>query len=89
MKIEFDRSFYKSLDKISENTVLVKLQNIIKEINNAGFLSEIKNIKKLKGFKSYYRIKLMDYRIGIELLNASTVRFILICHRKDIYKKFP
>ena len=53
MKIEFDRSFYKSLDKISENTVLVKLQNIIKEINNAGFLSEIKNIKKLKGFKSY------------------------------------
>jgi len=45
MKIEFDRSFYKSLDKISENTVLVKLQNIIKEINNAGFLSEIKNKK--------------------------------------------
>ncbi len=89
MKIEFDRSVYKSLDKISVNTVLVKLQNIINDINNAGFLNEIKNIKKLKGFKSYYRIKLMDYRIGIEFLNASTVRFILICPRKDIYKKFP
>ena len=89
MKIEFDRSFYKSLDNISENKVLTKLQNIIIEINKARYLSELKNVKKLTGFKSYYRIKLKDYRIGIELINASTVRFILICHRKDIYKKFP
>ena len=44
--------------------------------------------KKLKGYKSYYRIKIGDYRIGVEIEN-DVIDFILISHRKNIYNLFP
>jgi mRNA interferase RelE/StbE len=49
----------------------------------------ITNLKKMKGFKAFYRIKLGDYRIGFELINKNTVYFVAVSHRKDIYKTFP
>ena len=58
MKIEFDRSFYKSLDNISENKVLTKLQNIINEINNAGYLSELKKCKEINRFQELLQNKI-------------------------------
>ena len=37
----------------------------------------------------YYRYRLGDYRIGIEQISKSTIRLIIIAHRKDIYNIFP
>jgi mRNA interferase RelE/StbE len=41
------------------------------------------------GFSNFYRIRIGDYRVGIELLDLDTILFIAIAHRKDIYKTFP
>jgi len=89
MKIEFDRSFLKSLDRIHDSKVLRKIETIILSCESASQLSQIPNIKKLTGFSNYYRIRTGSYRIGIEMINASTIRFIIVTHRKNIYKKFP
>lgn len=89
MKIEFDRSFSKCLDKIINKNIKVKTIKLIEEIENAVTLSEIKNLKKIKGFNRYYRIKLNEFRVGFELKNDSVIRLIIISHRKDIYKSFP
>ena len=40
-------------------------------------------------FSKYYRIKMGDYRLGFERINSLKIRFIIVEHRKDIYKKFP
>lgn len=40
------------------------------------------------GYESFYRIRIGDYRIGIEIINE-VITFITIFHRKDIYNKFP
>ncbi|MFP4128637.1 MAG: type II toxin-antitoxin system RelE family toxin [Desulfonatronovibrio sp.] len=45
-------------------------------------------MKKLSGFKNFYRIRYSDYRIGIALQEDKVV-FIRVLHRKDIYKFFP
>jgi len=45
--------------------------------------------KKLTGFRKYYRIRLGEYRIGIETIDKNTIRLILIAHRKEIYRYFP
>lgn len=58
-------------------------------LQKAKSLSEIRNIKKLQGFKSFYRVRIGDYRLGFELEAAHSVRLIVLAHRKDIYKKFP
>ncbi len=57
-------------------------------IEEAIFMSDIKGLKKLKGFKDAYRIRIGDYRLGI-FINKDTVQFARFAHRKDIYKLFP
>ena len=89
MEIIFDKSFNKSLNKINDRDVKAKIVDIILEVEAAGTLAQITNIKKMQGFKTFYRIRIGDYRLGIELESSNALRFIIVLHRKDIYKKFP
>jgi mRNA interferase RelE/StbE len=89
MIVEFDKSFDKSIRKISNPIIFKRVERIILEFDKAATLLEIHHIKKLTGFRNYYRIRIGDYRLGVELINKSTVRLIILAHRKDIYKVFP
>jgi mRNA interferase RelE/StbE len=89
MKVEFDKSFEKSLEKVKNKSIYPDIEKIIFQCENSKSLSEIHSVKKLSGFKNYYRIRMGEYRIGFERVNRDTIRFILIAHRKDIYKSFP
>ena len=89
MKLIFDRSFDKKVDKLKNKLVSEKLIKIIDICEKANSINELPNIKKMTKFKSFYRIKLSDNRIGIELIDSNTIRFITIAHRKDIYNFFP
>jgi mRNA interferase RelE/StbE len=89
MIIEFDKSFEKSLDKIKNKSLYPRIEKIILEFENSKSLSDLTNIKKLIGFKNYYRVRIGEYRLGFELLSKDTLRFIIIAHRKDIYRSFP
>jgi len=88
MKITFDKSFSKSLDKINDKIVLKRIEKTIMQCEKAIDLVQISNLKKLVGYKNYYRIKIGDYRIGIEITNQ-VIDFIIVAHRKDIYNRFP
>jgi mRNA interferase RelE/StbE len=89
MIVEFDKSFSKSLDKIKDPATLQRTEKAILKLEKAYSLKDVKNLKKLSGFKNYYRIRVGDYRIGLEQIDNKTLRLIIIAHRKDIYKKFP
>lgn len=89
MVVLFDRSFSKSLGKIRDKKILQAIENAILECEEARNLKSIKSLKKLTGFQVYYRIKIGDYRIGIEYEKPTTLHFITVLHRKEIYKKFP
>ena len=89
MIVEFDKSFDKSLQKIKNKSLFSRIEKIILECEKSNSISEITNLKKLIGFKNYYRIRIGEYRLGIELVDNKTLRFILIAHRKDIYRSFP
>jgi mRNA interferase RelE/StbE len=88
MRTEFLRQFYKDLDKITHQSVKGSITNAIVNVEMASKISDIKNIKKLTGFRNVYRIKLGDYRIGL-FIDKDTVEFARIAHRKDIYRLFP
>jgi mRNA interferase RelE/StbE len=61
MVVEFDKSFDKSLDKIKDKSLFPKIEKAIIALENASSLNEIASIKKLSGFKVYYRYRLGDY----------------------------
>ena len=88
MEIKIDKSFQKDTRRIKDKSILVKIADTIEAIQKAQNLSEIRNLKKLRGAQLTYRIKIGDYRIGI-IISESTVEFIRCLHRKDIYKYFP
>ena len=88
MKTEFLKQFYKDLDKITQQSVKESIACVIENVETASRLREIKNIKKLTGFRNVYRIKLGDYRIGL-FIDKDSVEFARIAHRKDIYRLFP
>jgi mRNA interferase RelE/StbE len=88
MNIKFESKFEKDLKEIKDRNILAKLKQIILNCKQADSLAQITNIKKLQGYDSFYRIRLGDYRIGIEVIENEMI-FARFLHRKDIYKSFP
>ena len=88
MTVEFLQSFSKDADNILRKSEKLKLLKLITQIENANDLSVIANVKKLAGYRTAYRIRLSDYRIGFFFENNKVI-FARVLHRKDIYKLFP
>jgi len=65
MQVEFLSKFNRDLDRIHHQSVRKSIIKVIDEIRVARTLNEVSNIKKLKGFRSAFRIRLGEYRIGI------------------------
>lgn len=54
MEVEFLKQFSKDLDSIKLKSVKQSLTNLIEMMENVDTISEIPNIKKLKGHKTAY-----------------------------------
>ena len=88
MKTYFEESFEKDLRKVKDKSSWKKIKEAINGVKSSKNLREIKGLEKLKGYKTFYRIKAGDYRIGIEIVKDKVI-FTRFLHRKDIYKYFP
>ncbi|HMN50061.1 MAG TPA: type II toxin-antitoxin system RelE/ParE family toxin [Ignavibacteriaceae bacterium] len=89
MKIFIDKSFAKDVDKITDKKLLLNLKKLIIELENSDSLPELPNVKKIKGYNSFYRIRMGNYRLGLEEIGGKEICLIRFLHRKDIYKYFP
>lgn len=89
MIVEFDKSFAKSLKGINNGSLKRKMEQTILTLEKSLSISQVPHIKKMVGFSNYYRLRIGDYRIGMELINSQKVRLIIVAHRKEIYRYFP
>lgn len=88
MNVRIDKSFEKDIKKIKDKDLLTKIADTIEQVQLSTSKEEIKGNKKLKGFQSYYRVRIGDYRVGLSI-EEDQVDFIRFLPRKDIYKYFP
>lgn len=88
MIVKIDKSLQKDLKKINDQSVKSTLANTILNIQNVSKPTDIQNIKKLKGAKNFYRVRLGSYRLGM-IIEGEEVILVRLLHRKDIYKFFP
>jgi mRNA-degrading endonuclease RelE of RelBE toxin-antitoxin system len=66
MQIEFTKKFGRQVDKYRDKKVRKNLSEVIDNILEASNIYKIKNLKKLKGHKSFYRIiSISDFRCSI------------------------
>jgi len=88
MKTVFKNTFLKSIQKIRSEQIKSEISRSIENVESSNTLKTINNLKKLKGYKNFYRIRIRTYRIGLKI-EGNTVYFVDIDNRKDIYKRFP
>ena len=88
MTVSFKKSFLKDIKKLKNKHLKDSIADCILQVESASSVQNIKNLKKLAGYDVYYRIRVGDYRIGLKIEDDS-VFFVVVEHRKDIYKMFP
>jgi mRNA interferase RelE/StbE len=88
VRVEFKTSFVKDLQQVNDKALLKRVRQVIEEVELAKTLTEIPNLKKLKGRGDYYRIRIGDHRLGITLASGTLV-LVRFLNRRDIYRYFP
>ena len=85
MKVKVESSFEKDVQKIKNKQIKEKLKDIILKCKKCKSLNELNNIKKMKGQSHFYRFRIGDYRLGIELLEST---MILTRFLHSTYKRY-
>lgn len=88
MNIAFEASFARDLKHIRDKQVLQRVQQVIVNVKAAPTLNAIQDLKKMQGYDTFYRIRVGDYRIGIEIIEDQII-FVRFLHRKNVYRYFP
>lgn len=88
MKVIFLDKFSKDLDKLKDKKARQSIKNAILKVEEAPSLEKITGLKRLKGEKEAYRLRIGNYRIGF-YIQGDTVEMARLAHRKDIYDVFP
>ena len=89
MQVEASKRFYKDVEDLSAD-VQKGIFELIQIAKAAEQLYELPNLRKLKGYKNAYRVKIGTYRVGLLTLDENNIISFERClHRKDIYKYFP
>lgn len=88
MTLRFTNKFLKQAGKFQNTKMGKEILLIIEQAEKATSVHNLKGVKKLAGFKTFYRIRIGDYRLGLNLA-GNTLEFVTFDHRKDIYKYFP
>jgi len=88
MNFEFEKAFVKDFRKLKSKELANSILEVVKQVSEATSSSEIINLKKLSGYKSAFRIRIGDYRIGV-IIENNILTFVAFAHRKEIYKRFP
>lgn len=89
MKVEYRQLFLKDLKKLKKQLIYQQVFdlvfNILPKINS---LQDLTQIKVMKGYPNRYRIRLGDYRVGIEI-NQDKIEIMRVLHRREFYRYFP
>jgi len=88
MNIYKKPSFFRDIKKIIYPALKEQVEQAILSVQEAKTTRDIPELKKMKGYKIHYRIKVGKYRIGVTIEN-DLVTFKVFDHRKDFYKRFP
>ena len=88
MEIRINKRFLKDLTQLPDVQRKKIEAFVFHEAQKFHSLKDIQNLRKLKGYKYFYRIRFGEYRVGLSI-RKDVLIFERILHRKDIYKYYP
>jgi len=89
LKVEYRKLFLKDLKRLKNQPVYQQIYDLIFiALPEAQSLQDLSGVKALVGTTNQYRIRVGDYRIGLEL-NKDTLEVVRVLHRREFYRYFP
>jgi len=88
MKVIFEKKFLKDIESINDKRLKKTVEEIIIGLEKTNNIYSISNLKKLKSFRDSFRIKVGNYRIGLNT-EEGIIILVRLLHRKEIYRYFP
>ena len=89
MELIVKGSFYRDIHAFTDKNLLSSVNEVIKEIERAQNISLIGNIKKLRRYRTHYRIRVEEaYRIGL-VIRKNKAWLVCFGHRNKFYQQFP
>ena len=88
MEVRSDASFDRDLKQIRDDDLRLRVERAIESAESASTVPEIPGIRRLKATGSFYRIRIGDYRIGVEV-EGEVVILVRFGHRREVYRSFP
>ena len=85
----YKKTFLKDLTKLPSDYQERVEKLVFEDIPQTDNISAIAEMKRMKGYKDYYRIRIGDYRIGCKIERQGEIIFYRVKSRSDIYKIFP
>lgn len=89
MIVLIDKAFAKDVSKINNKVLRESLKTLIQHLQQAELITHLTGVKKLTGYKEFYRVRVGNYRIGFRYADGNEITLIRCLHRKDIYKVWP
>jgi mRNA-degrading endonuclease RelE of RelBE toxin-antitoxin system len=89
MKVEYRKLFLKDLKKLKNQPVYQQVLDLtFKQLPEAKSLQDLSQVKAMKGYPNRHRIRIGNYRIGIEV-NQDKIEIMRVLHRREFYRYFP
>ncbi|MGB0564785.1 MAG: type II toxin-antitoxin system RelE family toxin [Spirulinaceae cyanobacterium] len=89
MNVEYRKLFLKDLKKLKKQPIYSVLYELVfTTLPQAKSIQALPNVKALVGAPNRYRIRVGNYRVGIEI-NGDNVEVMRVLHRREFYRYFP
>ena len=89
MEVEYRQAFLKDLKQLKSSTSYQRIYELaFTTLEIINTLEEIPDIKAMRGYTGRYRIRIGNYRIGIEV-NGDVIEVMRVLHRREFYRYFP
>ena len=88
MKVLFLEQFDRDLSLVRAQSLHDDVFKVIAKLERAKSLRDVPSVKKLKGYRTNYRIRVGQYRIGLKFEHG-VIELARFLHRKEIYRFYP
>jgi mRNA interferase RelE/StbE len=89
LEVQYRQAFLKDLKQLKSSASYQRIYELaFTTLENINLLEEIPDIKAMRGYTGRYRIRIGDYRIGIEV-NGDIIEVMRVLHRREFYRYFP
>lgn len=89
MEVKYRRAFLKDLKRLRGTPVYQQIYDLaFTTLIEVDTLQEVPNIKALRGTSHRYRVRLGNYRVGLEV-KSNEVEVMRVLHRREFYRYFP